>query len=44
MYSKAAQKYRQTSNINHTLVGSTIVDNSDIVGAAPSDATFSFST
>ena len=33
--------YRKTSNISHTLVGSKIVDNSDVVGAAP---TSSFST
>ena len=27
--------YRQTSNIGHTLLGDTIVDYSDIVGASP---------
>ena len=29
------QKYRQTSNINHTLVGNNIADHSDAVGASP---------
>ena len=39
--------YRQTSNINHTLVGNIIVDHSDVVGASPVGAaptTSSFST
>ena len=27
--------YRQTSSIRHTLVGTTIIDHSDVVGAAP---------
>ena len=27
--------YRKTSNINRTLVGNKIVDNSDVVGASP---------
>ena len=27
--------YRQTSNINHTLVGNKIVDHSNVVGASP---------
>ena len=39
--------YRKTSNINRTLVGNKIVDNSDIVGASPVGAaptTSSFST
>ena len=39
--------YRKTSNISRTLVGNKIVDNSDVVGAAPTgDApiTSSFST
>ena len=27
--------YRKTSNISRTLVGSKIVDNSDVVGASP---------
>ena len=27
--------YRQTSNINHTLVGNIIVAHSDVVGASP---------
>ena len=38
---------RQTSNISHTLVGSMIVDHSDVVGASPAEATpttSSFST
>ena len=43
-----AQKYyRQTSNISHTLVGSKIVDHSDVIGALPVGAaptTSSFST
>ena len=41
------QWYRKTSNISRTLVGNKIVDNSDVVGAAPTaDAptTSSFST
>ena len=29
------QHYRKTSNINRTLVGNNIVDNSDVVGASP---------
>ena len=40
-------KYRKTSNISRTLVGSKIVDNSDVVGASPVGAaptTSSFST
>ena len=40
-------KYRKTSNINCTLVGNKIVDNSDVVGASPVGAaptTSSFST
>ena len=39
--------YRKTSNINRTLVGNIIVDNSDVVGASPVGAaptTSSFST
>ena len=39
--------YRQVSNIKHTLVGSKIVDHSDVVGASPVGAaptTSSFST
>ena len=28
-------KYRQTSNIRHTLVGNKIVDDSDVVGGSP---------
>ena len=39
--------YRTTSNISRTLVGNKIVDNSDVVGAAPVGAaptTSSFST
>ena len=31
----SVQKYRQISNINHTLVGNSIVDHSDVVGASP---------
>ena len=40
-------KYRKTSNISRTLVGSKIVDTSDVVGASPVGAaptTSSFST
>ena len=40
-------KYRKTSNISRTLVGNKIVDNSNVVGAAPVGAaptTSSFST
>ena len=40
-------KYRKTSNIRRTLVGNTIVDQSDVVGASPVGAaptTSSFST
>ena len=40
-------KYRQVSNIKHTLVGNKIVDHSDVVGASPVGAaptTSSFST
>ena len=34
--------YRQTANINHTLVGSKIVDHSDVVvGAVPTTSSFS---
>ena len=39
--------YRQSSDISHTLVGNTIVDHSDLVGASPVAAaptTSSFST
>ena len=39
--------YHKTSNISRTLVGSKIVDNSDVVGASPVGAaptTSSFST
>ena len=39
--------YRQTSNINCTLVSNKIVDHPDVVGASPvsaAPATFSFST
>ena len=39
--------YRKTSDISRTLVGNNIVDNSDVVGAAPVGAaptTYSFST
>ena len=28
-------KYRQTSDINRTLLGSKIVDHADVIGAAP---------
>ena len=28
-------KYRQTSNINHTLLGNKMVHHSDIIGASP---------
>ena len=41
------QKYRQVSNIRRTLVGNSIVDHSDVVGASPLGAgptTSSFST
>ena len=51
MYNKAVRIfydiYRQTSNISRTLVGNTIVDHSDVVGASPVGAaptTSSFST
>ena len=40
-------KYRKTSNMRRTLVGSKIVDHSDVVGASPVGAaptTSSFST
>ena len=40
-------KYRQNSNINHTLVDNKIVDHSDVVGASPvraAPATSSFAT
>ena len=40
-------KYRQVSNIRHTLVGNRIVDHSDVIGASPVGAaptTSSFST
>ena len=43
----AIDKYRKTSNISPTLVGSKIVDNSDVVGASPvgvAPTTSSFST
>ena len=43
----AIAKYRQVSNIRHTLVGNKIVDHSDVVGASPVSAaptTSSFST
>ena len=42
-----SEKYRQTSNISRILVGSEIVDHSDVVGASPVGAaptTSSFST
>ena len=41
------EKYRQVSNIRHTLVGNKIADHSDVVGASPVGAaptTSSFST
>ena len=41
------ETYRKTSNISRTLVGSKIVDNSNVVGASPVGAaptTSSFST
>ena len=41
------RKYRQISNIRHTLLGNKIVDHSDAVGASPVGAaptTSSFST
>ena len=40
-------KYRQTSNIRHTLVGNKIIDQLDVAGASPVGAaptTSSFST
>ena len=43
----ASMPYRKTSDISRTLVGSKIVDNSDVVGASPVGAaptTSSFST
>ena len=43
----ACNKYRQISNISHTLVGNKIVDHLDVVGAPPVGAaptTSSFST
>ena len=33
--------YRKTSDISRTLVGNEIVDNSDVVGAAPTTSSFS---
>ena len=33
--------YRKTSNISRTLVGNKVVDNSDVVGAAPTTSSFS---
>ena len=41
------EEYRKTSNISHNLVGNTIVNHSDVVGASPVGAaptTSSFST
>ena len=35
------QSYRKTSNISRTLVGNKIVDNSDVIGAAPTTSSFS---
>ena len=32
---KAYVNYRQVSNIRRTLIGTKIVDNSDVVGASP---------
>ena len=46
-FNKQKVTYRKTSNISRILVGSTIVDNSDVVGASPVGAaptTSSFST
>ena len=43
----AKKKYRKVSNIRRTLIGSKIVDHSDVVGASPVGAaptTSSFST
>ena len=34
-YDISITKYRQVSNIRRTLIGNEIVDNSDVVGAAP---------
>ena len=47
MYGYWIQNYRKISNIRRTLVGNTIVDHSDVVGASPVGAaptTSSFST
>ena len=44
---EGAVKYRQVSNKRRTLLGNTIVDHSDVVGAAPvvaAPTTSSFST
>ena len=46
-HSTSMSYYRQTSNISRTLVGTKIVDHSDVVGASPVGAdstTSSFST
>ena len=43
-YGTSALKYFQTSNISRTLVGNKIVDHPDVVGAAPAQTTFLFST
>ena len=47
LYRLGEDRYRQVSNISHTLAGNKIVDHSDVVGASPVGAaptTSSFST
>ena len=47
LYDNAICKYRESSNISHTLVGDKIFDDSDVVWASPVSAaptTSSFST
>ena len=39
MYSYLDESYHQTSDISHTLLGSKIINHSDVVGAAPVGAT-----
>ena len=38
IHDQVIPEYRQVSNISRTIVGNKIVDNSDVVGAAPISA------
>ena len=44
MYRSIRKYYRQTSKINRTLIGSKIVDDSDVVGSSPVGAVLILTT